>query len=163
MALTQKDRTSLAARCPAPVNQVIRDWFRWPKPTPHQPVPAPVDGNLGLPCGHRQFRRVHQGASGSGGAAVPVRRRLCIGHSRRDAPRPPGKLQRRRSGRSGSFLCPKIDWRCRMLARRNACTGVMTVNAPTRPTAEIVRLGREIYERDIRGQVEEAHHGGRHH
>lgn len=46
-----------------------------------------------------------------------------------------------------------------MSPRRNACTGVMIVNAPTRPTAEIARLGREIYERDIRGQVEEAHHG----
>jgi hypothetical protein len=35
----------------------------------------------------------------------------------------------------------------------------MTVNAPTRPAAEIARLGREIYERDIRKQVEAAHHG----
>ena len=33
------------------------------------------------------------------------------------------------------------------------------MNAPTRPTAEIARLGKEIYERDIRGQVEDAHHG----
>ena len=36
---------------------------------------------------------------------------------------------------------------------------MMTVNAPTRPTAEIARLGKEIYERDIRWQVEAAHHG----
>ena len=33
------------------------------------------------------------------------------------------------------------------------------MNAPTRPAAEISRLGREIYERDIRKQVEAAHHG----
>ena len=33
------------------------------------------------------------------------------------------------------------------------------MNAPTRPTAEIARLGREIYEREIRKQVEAAHHG----
>ena len=33
------------------------------------------------------------------------------------------------------------------------------MNAPTRPTAEIARLGKEIYERDILGQVEDAHHG----
>ena len=33
------------------------------------------------------------------------------------------------------------------------------MNAPTRPAAEIARLGREIYERDIRNQVEAAHHG----
>ena len=33
------------------------------------------------------------------------------------------------------------------------------MNARTRPSAEIARLGKEIYERDIRGQVEEAHHG----
>ena len=33
------------------------------------------------------------------------------------------------------------------------------MNAPTRPTAEIARLGREIYDRDIRGQVENVHHG----
>ena len=35
----------------------------------------------------------------------------------------------------------------------------MIVNTPTLPPAEIARLGREIYERDIRGQVEETHHG----
>ena len=29
----------------------------------------------------------------------------------------------------------------------------------TRPTAEIARLGKEIYERDIRRQVESEHHG----
>ena len=33
------------------------------------------------------------------------------------------------------------------------------MNAPTRPAAEIARLGREIYEQDIRNQVEAAHHG----
>ena len=37
--------------------------------------------------------------------------------------------------------------------------GVIRMNAPTRPRAEIARLGREIYERDIRGQVENTHHG----
>ena len=31
--------------------------------------------------------------------------------------------------------------------------------APTRPKEEIARLGEEIYERDVRGQVETAHHG----
>lgn len=31
--------------------------------------------------------------------------------------------------------------------------------APTRPKEEIVRLGKQIYERDIREQVEDAHHG----
>ena len=30
---------------------------------------------------------------------------------------------------------------------------------PTRPREEIARLGREIYERDIRRQVETDHHG----
>ena len=29
----------------------------------------------------------------------------------------------------------------------------------TRPTAEIARLGKEIYERDIRSRVETDHHG----
>ena len=33
------------------------------------------------------------------------------------------------------------------------------MNAPTRPTAEIARLGKEIYERDIRSKVEDGHHG----
>ena len=33
------------------------------------------------------------------------------------------------------------------------------MNAPTRPAAEIARLGREIYEQGIRNQVEAAHHG----
>ena len=33
------------------------------------------------------------------------------------------------------------------------------MNAPTRPKEEIARLGKEIYQRDIRGQVEDAHHG----
>ena len=37
---------------------------------------------------------------------------------------------------------------------------VITVNAPTRRTAEETgRLGDEIYERDIRPQVEKTHHG----
>ena len=31
--------------------------------------------------------------------------------------------------------------------------------APTRPGDEIARLGREIYEREIRHQVEAGHHG----
>ena len=31
--------------------------------------------------------------------------------------------------------------------------------APTRPREEIARLGKEIYERDIRRQVEADHHG----
>ena len=31
--------------------------------------------------------------------------------------------------------------------------------APTRPREEIARLGDEIYERDIRRQVEDDHHG----
>jgi len=35
----------------------------------------------------------------------------------------------------------------------------MTVNAPTRPTAEIARLGKEIYERDIRSKLEDNYHG----
>ena len=33
------------------------------------------------------------------------------------------------------------------------------MNARTRPTEEIARLGREIYERDIRSKVEADHHG----
>ena len=33
------------------------------------------------------------------------------------------------------------------------------MNAPARSATEIARLGREINERDIRGQVEDAHHG----
>lgn len=33
------------------------------------------------------------------------------------------------------------------------------MNAPTRPRDEIARLGKEIYERDIRPQVEADHHG----
>lgn len=31
---------------------------------------------------------------------------------------------------------------------------------PSRPKEETARLGNEIYERDIRGQVESDHHGG---
>ena len=37
--------------------------------------------------------------------------------------------------------------------------GVVTVNAPTRPKGEIARLGKEIYERDIRPKVEASHSG----
>ncbi len=59
----------------------------------------------------------------------------------------------------GDAVCPKIARRCRLWTNRNASTGVMTVNAPTRPTAEIARLGKEIYERDIRLKVEAGHHG----
>ena len=33
------------------------------------------------------------------------------------------------------------------------------MTAPTRPKAEIARLGKEIYERDIRRQVEADYHG----
>ena len=33
------------------------------------------------------------------------------------------------------------------------------MNAPTRPIEETARLGKEIYERDIRSQVEADHHG----
>ncbi len=33
------------------------------------------------------------------------------------------------------------------------------LNAPTRPLEEIANLGDEIYERDIRSQVEVDHHG----
>ena len=40
-----------------------------------------------------------------------------------------------------------------VVARHNRPT------APTRPTAEIARLGPEIYERDIRREVEADHHG----
>ena len=46
-----------------------------------------------------------------------------------------------------------------MWMSRNAGTGVITMNAPTRPTAEIARLGKEIYERDIRSKMEDGHHG----
>ena len=43
---------------------------------------------------------------------------------------------------------------------RNAFAGVMTVDAPTRRTAEETgRLGDEIYERDIRPEVEADHFG----
>ena len=46
-----------------------------------------------------------------------------------------------------------------MSARKDAFPGVITMNAPTRPKQEIARLGREIYERDIRPLVEVGHHG----
>ena len=36
---------------------------------------------------------------------------------------------------------------------------VMTVNAPTRPKAEIACLSKEIYERDIRSDVKAGHSG----
>ena len=47
---------------------------------------------------------------------------------------------------------------------READTGLPTQGAvdrrlPTRPKEEIARLGDEIYERDIRKQVEADHHG----
>ena len=64
---------------------------------------------------------------------------------------------------SGPFLfvpvCPKIARRCRRCTNKNGGTGVITMSAPTRPTAEIVRLGKEIYERDIRSRIEDGHHG----
>ena len=37
--------------------------------------------------------------------------------------------------------------------------GVKVVDLPRRPREETARLGDEIYERDIRGQVEADHHG----
>ena len=37
--------------------------------------------------------------------------------------------------------------------------GVGAAARPRRPREETVRLGDEIYERDIRSKVEEAHHG----
>ncbi len=47
-----------------------------------------------------------------------------------------------------------------MWTSRNALAGVMTVNAPTRRTAEETgRLGDKIYEEDIRPRVEATHHG----
>ena len=63
---------------------------------------------------------------------------------------------------SGPFLFvpvrPKIARRCRLCTNKNGGTGVITMSAPTRPTAEIARLGKEIYERDIRSK-EDGHHG----
>lgn len=46
-----------------------------------------------------------------------------------------------------------------MWTNGNILAGVMILNAPTHPKEEIARLGLEIYQRDIRGQVEDAHHG----
>ncbi len=47
-----------------------------------------------------------------------------------------------------------------MWTNSDAFAEVMTVNAPTRrPRAETARLGKEIYERDIRHLVEADHHG----
>ncbi len=42
---------------------------------------------------------------------------------------------------------------------RDAKTPAPTPTAPTRPSEEIVQLGKEIYERDIRQQVESNHFG----
>jgi len=57
------------------------------------------------------------------------------------------------------FVSPTFARRCRMSARKNAFREMITMNAPTRPEQEIARLGREIYERDIRPLVEAGHHG----
>ena len=46
-----------------------------------------------------------------------------------------------------------------MWRNKKTGAGVITMKAPTRPTAETARLGKEKYERDIRKQVEDAHHG----
>ena len=46
-----------------------------------------------------------------------------------------------------------------MTAKKQASTGAITMNAPTRPTAEIARMGKEIYQRDIQSKVEDGHHG----
>ena len=46
-----------------------------------------------------------------------------------------------------------------MWTNGNTFAEVMTLNAPTHPKEEIARLGWEIYQRDIRGQPEDAHHG----
>ena len=37
--------------------------------------------------------------------------------------------------------------------------GLGAAGRPRRPGGETIRLGKEIYERDIRRQVEDAHHG----
>ena len=42
---------------------------------------------------------------------------------------------------------------------KTAFTEVMRLNAPTRPTEEIARLGKEMYKRDIRPKVEADHVG----
>ncbi len=44
-------------------------------------------------------------------------------------------------------------------AGRPSLTQSPRPTAPTRPKEEIARLGDEIYERDVRGQVETDHHG----
>ena len=44
-------------------------------------------------------------------------------------------------------------------AEKTATTQSPGPAAPTRPRDEIARLGKEIYERDIRPQVEADHHG----
>lgn len=36
---------------------------------------------------------------------------------------------------------------------------VIMMNAPTRPTEEIARMGQEIYQLHIRPKVEDGHHG----
>ena len=60
----------------------------------------------------------------------------------------------------GLSVCPKIAGRCRMWFNRNAGTGVMTMTMPTRrPREEVVRLGRELYQRDVLPQVQADHFG----
>ncbi len=46
-----------------------------------------------------------------------------------------------------------------MDAKMPAATQSPRPTAPTRPKEETVRLGKEIYERDIRHKVEADHHG----
>ncbi len=46
-----------------------------------------------------------------------------------------------------------------MWTNGSAFAGLMIVNAPTRPKSEIARLGKEIYQRDIRSKVEADHIG----
>ena len=46
-----------------------------------------------------------------------------------------------------------------MWSNGNDFAGVTTVNTPTRPKSEIARLGKEIYQRDIRPRVEADHVG----
>ena len=60
----------------------------------------------------------------------------------------------------GLFVCPKIAGRCRMWLNRNAGTGVITMTMPTRrPREEVVRLGKELYQRDILPRVQADHFG----
>ena len=46
-----------------------------------------------------------------------------------------------------------------MDAELSATTQSLRPTAPTRPKEETARLGKEIYERDIRNKVEADHHG----